>query len=751
MRIFELAREIGRSSKEIIQEAARQGITLANHMVAVPEELERSLRAGVGPASETPALEAPEALIRDAGTWGAGGADPAGAKPAAAPVTQPAPTPVTKPAPAVAPPVAATPAPTPKPAPKPAPTPAPARKPAPPAVAPAPAAKPAPPAVAPTPVAKAPAPKPAVPLKKLALPFPLRVVDLSKAIDRPAAELVGKLMGMGMMVSANAPLDRDAALLLSNEYGYELELKEEEAEIPVSPVEETEKEDPKNLLPRPPVVVVMGHVDHGKTSILDTIRHTQVAKGEFGGITQHIGAYRVKLPNGKYIAFLDTPGHEAFTAMRARGGNVADIAVLVVAAEDGVMPQTVEAISHARAAKLPIIVAMNKIDKPEADRQRVLKGLSDHGLNPEAWGGDTVVVEVSAVKKTGIDTLLDMIDLQSEMLSLKANPDRPATGTVIESKLERGRGPTATVLVQKGTLRVGDIFVCGSTAGKVKALIDENGKRMDQAGPSTPSEVLGFQEAPQAGDRFNVVADEKTAKDIAEGRGSRRKDMARRKADGPLTLEAMTENLREGEKTVLPLLLKTDVQGSLEAIRDALERLRNDEVPIQVLHAALGGITESDVLLAAASGATVLGFNVRPDERATATADREEVDVRTYRIIYDLLDDVKKAVTGRMAPKTEERVIGMAEVRNVFKISRFGTVAGCFVKEGKVERRGKIRVVRDGAIVYEGKIGSLKRFKDDVREVEKGYECGILIENYNDVKVGDILEIILIEEMAPTL
>ena len=722
MRVFELAREIGMSSKEIIQEASRRGIALNNHMVAVPEELERQLRASSRQSKDA----SPAAEVKPS-------APPAKAQPQpAAPVSHPRPVRESArkvdPAPAVAPAVQA---------------PA-AKKPVPPVEP----EKPTPPRAAPAP---APAPTPVVALKKLSLPFPLRVVDLAKATDRTPAELVGKLMGMGMMVSANAPLDRDAAILLSQEYGYELELKEEASELPVETREVEEKEDPKDLLPRPPVVAVMGHVDHGKTSLLDFIRKTRIAAGEFGGITQHIGAYRVKLPNGKWITFLDTPGHEAFTAMRARGANVTDLVVLVVSADDGVMPQTIEAISHARAANAPILVAMNKIDKPEADRQRVLKGLSDHGLNPEAWGGDTVVVEVSAIKGTGIQSLLEMIDLQAEILDLKANPARSAAGTVIESKLERGRGPTATVLVQKGTLRVGDIFVCGTTHGKVKALVDEFGKRLSEAGPSTPAEVLGFTEAPQAGDRFNAVSDEKDAKAIASDRATRRKDMAKHRHESPLTLEAMTENLKEGEKPVLPLLLKTDVQGSLEAIRDALERLRNNEVPIRVLHAALGGITENDVLLAAASRATLLGFNVRPDERAVSTAEREGVDIRTYRIIYDLLDDIKKAVTGRMAPKLEERVVGSAEVRNTFKISKFGTVAGCFVKEGKIERRGKIRVVRDGVVGYEGKIGSLKRFKEDVREVEKGYECGILIENYNDVKVGDILEVFMVEELAPTL
>ncbi|MBI4179245.1 translation initiation factor IF-2 [bacterium] len=710
MRVFELAKVIGIPSKEIIDTAAKHGILLKNHMVAVPPELEKML---------VPAK-------------------------ALAPAPVQPPTPVEPQKPPVKP-QAQAPAPPPKPAPQP---PAPVKKPEP--------AKAAPVAAAPKPQSPpapvpAPAPKPVQPLKKLSLPFPLRVVDLARAADKSVAEVVGKLMGLGMMVSANAPLDKDAAILIAQEYGFELELQEETEEAPVAEAAVEEIDDPKNLKPRPPVVVVMGHVDHGKTSLLDAIRKTRVAEGEFGGITQHIGAYRVDVGKGKTITFLDTPGHEAFTAMRARGANVTDIAVLVVAADDGVMPQTVEAISHARAANVPIIVALNKIDKVEGDKQRVLKSVSDQGLVPEAWGGDTVVVEISALKGTGMPSLLEMIELRAEMLDLKANPDRPGSGTIIESRLERGRGPTATVLVQNGTLRVGDVFVCGATSGKVKALVDEFGKRLPAVGPSTPVEVLGFIQAPQAGDRFHVVSDEKTAKDAAETRNLQRKDLARNRQQAPLTIEAMTENLREGEKPVVPLLLKADVQGSLEAIRDALERLRNDEVPIQVLHAALGGITESDVLLAAASRAAILGFNVRPDDRATHTADHEGVSIRCYRIIYDLLNDVKKAVTGRMAPRISERVIGTAEVRNVFKISKFGTVAGCFVKEGKVERRGKVRVVRDGVSGYEGKIASLKRFKDDAREVEKGYECGILVENYNDVKVGDIFEIFVVEEMAATL
>ncbi len=708
MRVFELAREISKSSKEIIQFAAQQGVSLNNHMVAVPESIEQMLRrssvSAAGPAAVTDAPRKPVPVVER--------------KPAVSVEPKPVAAVEKKSAPAVE------------------------RKP----VASPKVSQRAPAAAAPVPAKPAPAaPKP------LSLPYPLRVVDLAKAVDRSVVDLVGKLMSMGMMVSANAPLDKDAAVLLAQEYGYDLQFKEETEVRPVESRDTEEREDPASLRPRPPVVVVMGHVDHGKTTLLDSIRKTHVAAGEFGGITQHIGAYRVVLSNGKTMTFLDTPGHEAFTAMRARGANVTDLVVLVVAADDGVMPQTVEAISHAKAAGVPILVALNKVDKAESDKQRVLKGLSDHGLNPEAWGGDTVVVEVSALKGTGVSNLLEMIDLQADLLDLKANPDRVAFGTVVESKLERGRGPTATVLVQKGTLKVGDVFVCGVTIGRVKALIDEFGKRLTGASPSTPVEILGFTEAPLAGDRFHVVPDERTAKAIAEDRLKVRKDLARRRHEAPLTLEAMTENLKEGEKPVVPLLLKADVQGSLEAIRDALERLRIDEVPIRVLHAALGGITESDVLLAAASHATVLGFNVRPDERATATSEREGVDMRSYRIIYDLLDDVKKAVTGRMSPRMEERVIGTAEVREIFKISKFGTVAGCMVKDGKIERRGKIRVVRDGVVAYDGKIGSLKRFKEDVREVEKGYECGVLVENFNDIKSGDILEVYLIEEMAPTL
>ena len=504
------------------------------------------------------------------------------------------------------------------------------------------------------------------------------------------------------------------------------------------------------LSSRPPVVAVLGHVDHGKTSLLDAIRQTKVTETEAGGITQHIGAYKVSL-QGKDITFLDTPGHEAFTALRARGAKVTDIVVLVVAADDGVMPQTIEAIDHSKAANVPIIVAINKIDKPEANPARVRNELAERGIVSEEWGGQNIFVEVSAKKKIGIEHLLEMILLQAEVMELKANPNRPARGTIIEAKLDKGRGPVATVLIQSGTLRVGDAFVAGSASGKVRALIDDTGKKINEAGPSTPVEIIGFSEVPTAGDVFTCVEDEKKARQIALARLQKQRlaEAARHKK---LTLDELYSKIKEGQIKELGIVIKGDVQGSVEAIRSALEGITHPEVKVRVIHAAVGGINESDVMLATASNAIIIGFNVRPELKASQLAEKEGVDIRLYNIIYDAIEDVKKALEGMLEPTLKEKVLGRAEVRQTFQVSRLGTIAGCYVIDGMISRASDgIRVIRDNIVVYEGKLASLKRFKEDVKEAQTGYECGIMIENFNDLKVGDILENYIIEKIAAKL
>jgi translation initiation factor IF-2 len=553
-------------------------------------------------------------------------------------------------------------------------------------------------------------------------------------------------MELGYMATANQPVDMDAAQLVADSFGIKVEVVgiEEEPSFEETPVDEAK------LQPRPPVVTIMGHVDHGKTSLLDAIRETKVAEKEAGGITQHIGAYKVNL-KGKEIVFLDTPGHEAFTTLRARGAKVTDIVVLVVAADDGVMPQTVEAINHARAANVPIVVAINKIDKPEANPAKVKNELAEYNVIPEEWGGQNIFVEVSAKKRIGIENLLEMILLQAEIMDLKADPSRPARGTIIESRLDRTRGPVATVIVQSGTLKVGDAFIAGATYGKVRALIDDTGKKIDKAGPSTPVEIVGFAELPQAGDTFIVMEDEKKARQIALARQSklRAQEMAKK---AKLTLDGLYSQIREGQLKELNLIIKADTQGSVEAIKKAVEAITHPEVKVKVLHAAVGGINESDVLLAAASNAIIIGFNVRPEMKAAQTAEREGVDIRLYNIIYDAVEEVKRALEGMLAPTLKEKVLGRAEVRQLFHISKVGTVAGCYVLDGVISRASDgIRVIRDNIVVYDGKIASLRRFKEDVREVQSGYECGILIENFNDIKVGDILENYIIEKIAAKL
>lgn len=569
------------------------------------------------------------------------------------------------------------------------------------------------------------------------------VKEFAELIGQKVADVIKKFMELGYMPTINQPVDPDAAMLVAESFGVKVELAQAQ-EIDI--IEEEIEDTPENLLPRPPIVTVMGHVDHGKTSLLDAIRKTKVIEQEAGGITQHIGAYKVTL-QGKDMTFLDTPGHEAFTALRARGAKVTDIVVLVVAADDGVMPQTVEAINHAKAAGVPIIVAVNKIDKPEANPQRVRTQLSECGIIPEEWGGQNIFVDISAKKRIGIENLLEMILLQAEIMELKANPNKPARGTIIESRLDKGRGPVATVIIQNGTLKVGDAFVAGTTYGKVRALNDDTGKRINEASPSTPVEVVGFEEVPQAGDSFIVVEDEKIARQIANLR-AQKKRLAEMQRAQKITLQDLYEKIKEGEVKELNLIIKGDVQGSIEALKKAVEDIVHPEVKVKVIHAAVGGITESDVNLAATANAIIIGFNVRPEPKAQELAEHLGVDIKLYSIIYEVIDDVKKALIGMLQPEIKEKILGRAEVRAVFKISKIGTVAGCYVLNGVISRASDgIRVIRDNIVVYEGKIGSLKRFKEDVREVQAGYECGIAIENFNDIKEGDILENYILEKI----
>lgn len=579
----------------------------------------------------------------------------------------------------------------------------------------------------------------------------LTVKEFAELVGQRPADIIRKLMEMGQLLTINQPINMDAALLIAEGLGVKAEvLAEKKGEELLEEAVEWTGEEMLEL--RPPVVTIMGHVDHGKTSLLDAIRQTRVTEQEAGGITQHIGAYVVEA-HGKRITFLDTPGHEAFTAMRARGAKVTDIVVLVVAADDGVMPQTVEAINHAAAANVPIIVAINKIDKPSANPERVKHALAEHNLLPESWGGQTIFVEVSAKQKTGIDTLLEMILLQAEILELKADVRRPAKGAVIEAKLDRGRGPVATVLVQSGTLRVGDAFVVGTFSGRVRALVNDRGEKVTEAGPSTPVEVIGLPGVPAAGDAFVVVQDERVARQVAEDRllKQRTAELAAGAA-GRVTLDDLYARIKEGEIKELALVIKADVQGSAEALSEAVQKLATEAVKLRVIHSGVGGITETDVLLASASRAIIIGFNIRPEPKAAALAEREGVDIRLYTIIYDAMADIKAAMEGLLEPTLKERVLGRAEVRQIFNIPKAGVIAGCYVLDGTVSRASAgVRVVRDHVVVYEGKLASLRRFKDDVREVQQGYECGIGIENFSDVKPGDILEVYALDKVAAKL
>lgn len=578
----------------------------------------------------------------------------------------------------------------------------------------------------------------------ISLPDTISVRDLAQQLEVNGAELIKRLMKIGVMASLSQTIDFDIATIIAAEFNVETKSEMDLAEEIFADV----CEDPESQITRPPVVTIMGHVDHGKTTLLDSIRQTRVTATEAGGITQHIGAYQITY-NDHPITFLDTPGHEAFTAMRSRGAKVTDVAVLVVAANDGVMPQTIEAINHAKAAGVPIIVAINKIDLQAANPDRVKQELTEHGLVVEEWGGDTIAVDVSALQGEGIDELLEMILLVAEVEDLKADPNCPARGTVVEAQLDRGRGPVATVLISSGTLRIGDAFAVGNECGKVRALINDQGQQISEAGPATPVEVLGIAGVPAAGDQFVVVKDEQTARQVAsiQREKQRERELSR---FSRVTLDDLFQKIQEGEVKELNLVIKADVQGSAEAVRSSLEKQSTDEVKVNIIHQAVGAVSESDVLLAAASNAIIIGFNVRPEPNARKAAERDGVDIRVYRIIYNLLDDVRAAMAGLLDPEFKEEILGRAEVRDTFKVPG-SVVAGCYVSEGKVTRAAEVRLLRDNVIVHEGKISSLRRFKDDVREVTQGYECGIGIERYNDVKEGDIIEAFIMVRVERTL
>ncbi len=572
----------------------------------------------------------------------------------------------------------------------------------------------------------------------------LTVSELAKKLHKEPSEIIKKLFMLGVMATINQELDKDSIELIAGEYGVEVEeeIKVDTNDLEVYFTEDTEEQAQE----RPSVVTIMGHVDHGKTTLLDSIRNTKVTAGEAGGITQHIGAYQVEVDEKK-ITFLDTPGHAAFTTMRARGAQVTDIAIIVVAADDGVMPQTVEAINHAKAAEVPIIIAVNKMDKEAANPDRVMQELTEFELVPEAWGGDTIFVPLSALSGEGIDNLLEMIVLVSEVEELKANPNRLAQGTVIEAQLDRGRGSVATLLVQNGTLKVGDPIVVGHTFGRVRAMVNDLGRRVKEAGPSAPVEITGLNDVPQAGDRFVVFEDEKTARSVGESRASQALQ-AQRGEKSKVSLENLFEQMKQGEMKDLNLVLKADVQGSVEALAASLLKIEVEGVNIRIIHTGVGAINESDISLAAASNAIVIGFNVRPDVNAKRTADAEGVEIRLHRIIYKVMEEIEAAMKGMLDPEFEEKIIGQAEVRQTFKVSKVGTIAGSYVTEGKISRDSGVRLIRDGIVIFEGELDALKRFKDDAKDVAKGYECGITIKNFNDVKEGDVIEAFIMEEIT---
>ncbi|PFG06676.1 translation initiation factor IF-2 [Bacillus sp. es.034] len=594
------------------------------------------------------------------------------------------------------------------------------------------------------------APQQQTPAKKKELPSKitfsesLTVSELAKKLHKEPSEIIKKLFMLGVMATINQELDKDSIELIAGEYGVEVE---EEIKVDATDLEVYFTEDTKEqTVERPSVVTIMGHVDHGKTTLLDSIRNTKVTAGEAGGITQHIGAYQVEVDEKK-ITFLDTPGHAAFTTMRARGAKVTDIAIIVVAADDGVMPQTVEAINHAKAAEVPIIIAVNKMDKEAANPDRVMQELTEYELVPEAWGGDTIFVPLSALSGEGIDNLLEMIVLVSEVEELKANPNRLAQGTVIEAQLDKGRGSVATLLVQNGTLKVGDPIVVGNTFGRVRAMVNDLGRRVKEAGPSAPVEITGLNDVPQAGDRFVVFEDEKTARSVGEARASQALQ-AQRGEKSKVSLENLFEQMKQGEMKDLNLVLKADVQGSVEALAASLMKIEVEGVNIRIIHTGVGAINESDITLASASNAIVIGFNVRPDVNAKRTAEAEGVEIRLHRIIYKVMEEIEAAMQGMLDPEFEEKIIGQAEVRQTFKVSKVGTIAGSYVTEGKISRNSGVRLIRDGIVIFEGELDALKRFKDDAKDVAKGYECGITIKNFNDVKEGDVIEAFIMEEIT---
>ncbi|HAA5912943.1 TPA_asm: translation initiation factor IF-2 [Listeria monocytogenes] len=591
-------------------------------------------------------------------------------------------------------------------------------------------------------------PKPKELPEKIVFSESLTVAELAKKLYREPSELIKKLFMLGVVATINQSLDKDAIELICDDYGVQVE---EEIKVDVTDLdvyfenELNEAVDESKLVERPPVVTIMGHVDHGKTTLLDSLRNTKVTLGEAGGITQHIGAYQLEI-HDKKITFLDTPGHAAFTAMRARGAQITDITILVVAADDGVMPQTIEAINHAKAAGMPIIVAVNKIDKPQANPDRVMQELTEYELVPEAWGGDTIFAPISAKFGEGLENLLDMILLVSEVEELKANPDRRAIGSVIEAELDKGRGPVATLLVQDGTLNIGDPFVVGNTFGRVRAMVNDLGRRVKKVGPSTPVEITGLNDVPQAGDRFVVFEDEKTARNIGETRASRAL-VAQRSATNRVSLDNLFEHMKAGEMKEVNVIIKADVQGSVEALAASLRKIDVEGVNVKIIHTAVGAINESDITLAAASNAIVIGFNVRPTAQAREAAENESVDIRLHRVIYKAIDEIEAAMKGMLDPEFQEKIIGQAQVRQTINVSKVGTIAGCYVTDGKITRDSGVRIIRDGIVVFEGEIATLKRFKDDAKEVAKGYECGITVQNFNDIKEDDVIEAYVMEEI----
>jgi translation initiation factor IF-2 len=709
VRVYELARTLGRSSKDLMHELKKQGIDLKSHMSSIDEETAELvadlLKASPQPLVKdtlvaSPAAEEEEESIENTLSTSPAAVTAETAVPA--PVT---PTPVViqePPSVVVEPPKAAA-------------------------------------------AVEAPAVVKAPPEKHLRLGEAVTVKELAEKMNARPAEVIRILMKLGVMATINAVIDLEKATALAQSFGYSVEAAAGDSGEAFIDEEDSEE----NLWPRAPVVTVMGHVDHGKTSLLDAIRATNVTQSEAGGITQHIGAYAVNTTRGN-VVFLDTPGHEAFTAMRARGAQATDIVVLVVAADDGVMPQTVEAITHARAANVPIVVAINKIDLPNANPDRIKQQLSDHGLVPEQWGGETIFVEVSAKRKQNIDELLEMLLLQAEILELRANPSRRGQGVVIEAELDKSRGPVATLLVQKGTVRIGDAFVVGMHYGRIRALLNDRGEKIPEAGPATPVEVIGMSGVPLAGDLFQVVSDEKKARQIATLRQQRRREEHIQRTSR-VTLEDLYRQIKEGEVKELNVLIKADVQGSAQAVRDTLEKQSTSEVRLRVIQGAVGGITESDVMLASASNAIIIGFNIRPTPKASELAEREGVDVRMYTIIYDLIGDVRAALEGLLEPEVAEHIMGRAEVRETYHIPRIGVVAGCYVTEGTVTRNAECRLLRDDVVVYQGRIASLRRFKEDVHEVTSGYECGIGLERFADLKRGDIIEPFVRERVAKKL